>query len=257
MDTTSHDSLRDLLTRVASGELDPADAARLLDDDPGAPTLDRTEAPRAVTAVTIRAGGVKLVVVADPTVDTAVADGSHSVRHEGSTLVIDAPRTDGYQVEAAPRFLSWVPSVWTGGRGERVTVRVNPALPLTIDATACSVESSGTTSDLTLAGTSSSVRVKDHRGTLHGGITMSNVQVVGAITGPSAFTCELGSLNLRLTTGSDVVVNASAELGSVKVPGEKLSAGQDRTSRQVATVGAGSHPLDLSVRMGSVTVVTS
>jgi hypothetical protein len=256
--TPGADPLRDLLTRVASGELDPADAARILDEDPTAPTLDHPEPTRGpVASVQIRAGGVKLVVVADPSVDTAVADGPHSVRHDGTALVIEAPHAEGYRVEPPPRFLGWVPTVWTGGRGERVTVRVNPRLPLTIDATACSVDVSGIHADLTLAGMSSSVKVRDHRGPVHGTVTMGSTTVVGDITGPSSLVCELGSVNLRLTGGSDVVLTASAELGSVKVAGAKPTSLHDGSARHVMTVGAGSNPFDVTVRMGSISVVAS
>ena len=65
--------------------------ARLLDADSvdrSAPTLDATTDLTAfpsgsVTSVIIKAGGVKLTVVADPTVDTLVADGPHALRQDG------------------------------------------------------------------------------------------------------------------------------------------------------------------------------
>ncbi len=254
-------ALRDLLARVAAGDLDPAEAARILDEDPMAPTVDRREIealdPANVTSLTIHAGGVKLVVLADPSVDTAVAVGPHSVRRNGSALVIDAPRSDGYQVEPPPRLLGWIPTTWTGGRGERVTVRVNPDLPLTVDATACSVDLTGLHADLTLSGVGSSVKVRDHRGPLHGTVSMGAVSFVGAITGPSALACELGSLDLRLTAGSDVVLAATAEMGSLKVADRNGTSGGDGSARDTLTVGAGTHPFLLTVRMGSASVVAS
>ncbi|HSN06359.1 MAG TPA: hypothetical protein VLV82_03365 [Candidatus Angelobacter sp.] len=260
--TATSDPLRDLLTRVAAGEVDPTEAARLL-DEAGTPGLDRGTADTvvatgspSVAAVTLLAGGVKLVVVADPTVATAVADGPHSVRHDGSTLVIEAPSGEGYQVQDKPRFLGWVPTVWTGGRGERVTVRVNPDLPLTVRATACSVDVSGVHADLTVTADASSVKVQEHRGALHGTARMSSVSIVGAITGASSYLCEFGSLNLRLTPGSDVVVAAMAEMGSLRV-GDGQVTPEDGGMRSRATTGSGSHPFDLTVRMGSASVVAA
>ncbi|MFN8158549.1 MAG: hypothetical protein U0R68_14120 [Candidatus Nanopelagicales bacterium] len=255
------DPLRDLLTRVAAGDLDPAEAARLLDEDPAAPTVDRdaasglaTSVSGSVAAVLIKAGGVKLTVVADPTVDTLVADGPHSLRHDGSTLVLESPREEGYQTQPPPRFLGWVPGVvWTAGRGEKVHVRVNPDLPLTVDATACGVEIIGTRSSLTLAGSASSVKVRDHVGSLHGSLSMGSLAVVGTVTGPSDLACELGSLDLRLDRGSDVTVTATVEMGSLRAAGEG-KASTDGTTTRTIVAGAGTHPFGVLVRMGSASV---
>jgi hypothetical protein len=179
------------------------------------------------------------------------------VRHDGDTLVIDAPSSDGYQVRPAPRFLGWVPATWTVSGGHKVTVRVNPALPLTIEGTACAVTVTGLRAGLTLGGTSSSVKVRDHRGAIHGGVAMSSVSITGVVTGPSDLACELGSLQLRLEPGSDVAISATAEMGSVKLAGVKSPSFPDGSARQELTVGAGTSPLVLTVRMGSATVVTS
>jgi len=258
---TTSDPLRDLLTRVAAGEVDPAEAARLLDEDPATPTLDRTsDLPASpsgrVTALIIKAGGVKLTVVADPTVDTLVADGPHTLRQDGPTLVLEAPGADGWKTQPAPKYLGWVPNVvWTAGRGEKVHVRVNPALPLTVDATASAVEIVGTRSSLTLGGSASSVKVRDHVGSL----SMGSAAVVGTITGPSDFSCELGSLDLRLDRGSDATVTAFAEMGSLKVAGGDAGSDTsfDGTASRTVVAGAGTHPFGITVRMGSASIVVA
>jgi hypothetical protein len=259
--------LRELLAQVAAGDVGPDEAARLLDEDPTAPTHDRSSdrpAARAggVAAVSIKAGGVKLTVVADPTVDTVVADGPHALRQDGATLVLEAPGADGWKTQAPPKYLGWVPNVvWTAGRGEKVHVRVNPSLPLSVDATASSVEIMGTRSSLTLGGSASSVRVRDHVGSIHGAMSMGSATVLGTITGPSEFTCELGSLDLRLERGSDVTVTAVAEMGSLKVARDRGKpdsfASYDGTSSQNVTVGAGTHPFGITARMGSVSIVVA
>lgn len=248
-------TLRDLLTRVASGDLDPADAARLLDEDPTVPTLDRRdgipfEAP--LSGVAIHAGGVKLTIVADPTVATAIADGPHAVRREGSVLVLDAPSEDGYRTTPPPRFLGWVPTVWTGGRGQKVTVRINPSLPLTVEATACAVEISGLRAPLTLGGSASSVSVRDHVGALHGSLAMGSLDVEATVHGPSDLACELGSLEVRLTPASDVTVTATTDLGEVKLPGATKR--ESASARQTYVVGGGTHPFTIAVRLGSASV---
>lgn len=259
--TTSDPSLRDLLSRVASGDLDPSEAARLLDEDATTPTVDQREVgdlttTSSVTSVQLLAGGVNLIVIADPGVASAVADGSHSVRHDGSRLLIEAPGGDGYQVRDKPKYLGWVPSVWTGGRGERVTVRVNPDLPLGIEATACKVDLSGLHADLTLKVQASSVSVREHRGALHGSAVGSSVGIVGAITEASSLVCEFGSLEVRLTAGSDVTVNAVSEMGSLKL-GDGKATTEDNGLRSRGSTGHGAHVFDLLVRMGSASVVAS
>ena len=49
----------------------------------------------SVAAVFVVAGGVKLVVVADPTVDTPSPTARYALRQDGPTLVIEAPSADG------------------------------------------------------------------------------------------------------------------------------------------------------------------
>ena len=264
MNETSSDSLRDLLSRVAAGDLDPAEAARLLDEDPAAPTVDRTTDLTAspsgsVTAIHLKAGGVKLTVVADPTVDTLVADGPHALRQDGPTLVLEAPGEDGWRTQPPPKFLGWVPNVvWTAGRGEKLHVRVNPAIPLTVDASASAVEIVGTRSSLTLGGSASSVKVRDHVGTVHGTLSMGSLAVVGVFTGPSDLACELGSVDLRLDRGSDVTVTAFAEMGSLRVAGgEGADDSFDGTASRTVVAGAGTHPFALTVRMGSGSIVAA
>jgi hypothetical protein len=258
------DPLRDLLARVAAGEVGPDEAARLLDEDPTAPTHDRSSDLPAfpsggVTAVMIKAGGVKLTVVADPTVDTLVADGPHALRQDGPTLVLEAPGADGWKTQAPPKYLGWVPNVvWTAGRGEKVHVRVNPSLPLSVDATASSVEIMGTRSSLTLGGSASSVKVRDHVGSIHGTMSMGSAEVAGVITGPSDLGCELGSLDLRLGHGSDVTVTAFAEMGSLSVAGGSNGASSyDGTASRTVLAGAGTHPFGVTVRMGSASILVA
>jgi hypothetical protein len=202
--------------------------------------------------VAIHAGGVKLTIVADPTVATAVADGPHALRREGSVLVLDAPSEDGYRTTPPPRFLGWVPTAWTGGRGQKVLVRINPSLPLTVEATACSVDVSGLRAPLTLGGSASSISVRDHVGALHGSLNMGSLDVEATVHDPSDLACELGSIDVRLRPGSDVTVTATTDLGEVKLPG--FARREASSTRQSYVVGAGTHPFTIAVRLGSASV---
>jgi len=248
--------LRDVLTRVAEGDLDPDEAARLLDADAPRPTAPRPATPDVdgVAGILVRATGVKLRVIADPSVDTAVADGPHSLRRDGATFVLEAPGEAAGTGEA-PRFLSWVPAVWTGGRGERVTVRVNPGLPLTVEATACSVEVTGLAADLALAAVSCAVKVREHRGCVSGTASMCSVEVAGEISGPGSFSCELGSLSMRLLPGSDALVTVASEMSSLRVGEARVQGGPGGSAPQTLVAGAGSTPYDIRVLMGSGSIV--
>jgi hypothetical protein len=212
-----------------------------------------------VTAIMIKAGGVKLTVVADPTVHTLVADGPHALRQDGPTLVLEAPGEEGWRTQAPPKYLGWVPNlVWTAGRGEKVHVRVNPSVPLTVDATASSVDVTGTRSTLTLGGSASSVKVRDHVGAVHGSMSMGSAAVVGVISGPSDFTCELGSLDLRLERGSDATVTAFAEMGSLTVAGGADGmTSDDGTMSRTVVAGEGTHAFGVTARMSSATIVVA
>jgi hypothetical protein len=85
---------------------------------------------------------------------------------------------------------------------------------------------------------------------------MSSVSIVGAITGASSYLCEFGSLNLRLTAGSDVVVAAVSEMGSLKIGDVQVTPGEGGM-RSRGTTGSGTHPFDVTVRMGSASVVAA
>ena len=185
---TPSQELHDLLAQVASGELDPAEAARRLDEDPTAPTVDTAPLPSytGITGVVITGVGVRLHVVADPSVATAVADGPHLVRQDDDRLVFDLPgrarREDGFA--ATPRW-QWgkMRIDWPYGSGERVTVRVNPALSLRLELTACDANVRGMRSALEVGCFSSSLGVVDHDGPLTGTITTGSARIDAVLRG--------------------------------------------------------------------------
>jgi hypothetical protein len=253
--------LRHLLIRVAAGDLDPSEAARLLDQDQdlALPTVDRDT--RTALAVIISAHGVRLNLVADPIVATAVAEGPHQVREESGNLVFELPGHPVGSNGEEPgrrwgRFLLDLPYA----SGERVTMRVNPALAVRLDMTACDVHIRGLRAPLTFGCFSGSLHIADHHAPLTGTITTGSAKIEAELTGSSdSLTCDMSSLKLTLLAGSDTTVSASAEMGSLKVIG---SPGADRGSdaagihtTQTAIAGAGSGRLALSVRMGSAKVL--
>lgn len=257
--------LHDVLTRVANGELDPADAARLLDEDPQAPTVDRVSPAThdGVTGIAVGATGVRLTVVADPTVATAVADGPHKVRQDGDRLVFELPGRergpDGFEV--TPRW-QWgrMRLDWPYGSGERVALRVNPALPLSLTLTACDASVRGLRAALDVAAASGALVVSDHHGPLRGTCSASSAKIEAVLSGDDdALSCDMGSLKLSLLPGSDTTLTASAEMGAVKVSGAGVRAGSDDLpglhTTSTASVGAGRGRLTIAIRMGAAKVV--
>lgn len=260
----SNTALHDLLTKVASGELDPAEAARRLDEDPTAPTLDRltVRSHQGVAGIRVEAVGVNLQVIADPTVTTAVADGPHRVHQEDDTLVFDLPgqRRGEDRYEATPSW-QWgrFRLDWPYGSGERVTLRVNPDLAVTLELQACKVTVRGLHAALDLRSMNCSVGILGHHGPLTAAITTGSAQIEAVLTGPSdSVTTDMGSVKLTLLPGSDTLITSHAEMGSLKVAGPSVRNGHDDLSglhsTSTAAAGAGTGRLEVSVRMGSAKV---
>jgi hypothetical protein len=253
--------LHDLLEQVAAGDLDPGEAARLLDEDPDAPTVDRDLAGTGVGAVTVSATGVHLTVYADPSVATAVAEGPHLVRQEGDRLVFELPgrsrHEDGFEVN--PRWM-WgrFRLDWPYGQGERVVLRVNPALPLRLDLQASAAHVRGTRAPVEFGCFSGSLTLVDHVGPLQGTITTGSARIEAVLRGADdKLSCDMGSVRLTLLPGSDTTVSTRAEMGSLKlVGGSPVRRGSEGGLAQTgsAVVGPGHGRLEVAVRMGSAKV---
>src|SRR5437763_14901134 len=96
------DSKREILNQVRAGTMTAEEGAARLDalgDQAGPPATTATATPRlgdvststapAATSVKVLSQFGSAEVVADPTVATAVAEGPHRVRVDGSTMVIE------------------------------------------------------------------------------------------------------------------------------------------------------------------------
>jgi hypothetical protein len=257
---------RDILDRVAKGDVDPREAARLLAEledgpEPAAEPAGAADGPRRGAAGAVRRVRVvselgRVTVVGDPTVATVAATGHHEVREDG----------DAVEVRCAPepaQRLGFVmlPSRGSGRRsqGLDVTIRMNPALAL----------------DLSVA--AGKVAVRDVVGPIHAEVELGSLVIdgfaapidlsaaAGSIVargrldhGDSAVRCELGKVRLELAAGSSVAITARTELGSVTLPGGVKLAGLRALPDEPvasATVGAGSGTLDVRAAAGRIEVV--
>ncbi len=260
------DDLRELLTKVAAGEVDPAEAARLIDgeaiptsswggapaaaEEAGEPAPAATAVEAAVTAVEIRAEGVQLRVIADHGITGAVAEGPHTAELVGGVLRVRVPAADGLGFYFGRIKQGWL-------RPTRVDVRVRPDLPVSVDAIACDVQVSGLTGPLDLRASASSAKVRDQRGAFAAAVTTSKLDVEASlVAGDSTVRAELSSALVRLLPGSDVAVTASGEMSSAQVTGAGATpkSQQGTGERQTGVVGQGAASLAVTGRGSALKV---
>lgn len=260
------EEIRDILNRVASGELSPEEAQALLADAPDAPVAPTSAAdtpvppppaPEPVAKVSIRASAVRLIVIADPTVDTAVADGPHRVSHVGDTLTIHSDLSAGdYQTETPKStFATWLSTV--NRAGSTLSVRVNPALPLEVLNVAGSLELNGIHAPASVGVEAGSARLHGGSGPLALSVASGSADVEWQFHGECSVSTDLGSARVAVLPGSDVAITAEAVLGMATIrlaDGSTVKASKDAVDQPPVIVGAGSGSLAVTSRLGSLVV---
>lgn len=255
------EQLRSLLQRVADGELTPEEAERALRQDPDTakpgPATSGTDQPdqQPVQRLMIRASAVRLVVVGDPTVDTAIAEGPHRVSHDGDRLTVHSDLRVGQYEAEAPRstFASWLGNV--NRAGSPLRVRVNPDLPLEVLNVAGSLELSGVRAATSVGVEAGSAKLHDGAGQLTLSVASGSADVEWQFTGDCSVHTDLGSARLTALPGSDVTITAEATLGlaSIRMPdGSTIKASGE--SHPTARAGAGTGTLAAATRLGSLVV---
>ncbi|MBK6872289.1 MAG: hypothetical protein IPG94_13195 [Kineosporiaceae bacterium] len=291
----------EILRQVAAGELTPEQALPLLDaatpaapasvtsapaSEPKAPaepslpretpqpepdtppvwgTADSIDASltESVTAVRVNASYRPVDIVADPTVAQIAVTGQHTVRREGTTLVVESmdspfhlgeagePGTRGqasFTFADLPRGLAWAKS-WTE---QRLVVRVNPELPVELDAAGASVKISGIEGGAKLRVIAAALKLERVRGPLDLDVLSSSVKGFAAPTGTSKIACESSSVKLLLGAGSDVRITARNRLGKVVLPTAVSKGGLVDPDVTEAVIGAGRGTLTIDAVMSSV-----
>ncbi|MCU0264907.1 MAG: hypothetical protein MUC45_02165 [Actinomycetia bacterium] len=264
--------VRALLTEVAEGRLDPAEAARLLDQAPAAAPAQAESQPapddaaaavpppspdQAVRRVVVRATARSVRLVGDVTVDSATVEGPHAVYREGADLVVGPPEAaaepGSYSYEQRSTLSRWLAesSTW----GTPLTVRVHPTLPVEAEVTAGALRISGLAAPLSVKVTAGSLVVADCVAPVQGVVRAGSARLDMRPVGESSVRVETGSVDLRLQPGSDVRVRTRVQLGEVSVRGA------DGTWRKVSpegteevVVGTGRDTVDLDLVMGSAKV---
>jgi hypothetical protein len=259
------DLQREIVSQVAAGKITPEEGAARLESlgEVESRGVAESPAPRAPVA----AGGpdtrrIKVVsqvgsteIVGDPSVAYVVADGPHTARQEGDTMVISHAPFD--EIDN-----------FTFGRGERrivvngsdfhrrrLTVRMNPKLALIANVQAGSVRIEGVHGPIEGEVQAGNCQVAGFRGPLNFVIQMGNLSASGRLdSGESRVRCEMGSVKIHLEQGSSVRVTARTTLGKVTCEGQatdRVSVGQ--TGKDV-TFGSGAGSLDIDCTAGNVRV---
>ncbi len=270
----TNDRLDDVLRRVATGQLSPEDAARLLDaeehgagqagaedellrEPPGGSGPGRDDEGAAPRQIRLAVAYRTVTVVADAAVSQAHATGPHTVRRDGDVLVIESDNPpwqsgeDGrFIFSALPRSIGW----GRGWRDEALTVRVNPNLPLDVDAAGCSLRVLGLEAGAHLHLIACSLKADRIRGPLSIDAMTSSIKGSLGPTGDSRLNCEQSSAKVSLLAGTSVRIHGSNRMSKVVLPGHMTRAGGPLAETIEATVGDGRDQLTVDALMSSVLI---
>jgi hypothetical protein len=241
------DPRKEILNRVARGEISPEEGATLLDDlAAGRVTTAAPPPGPAASRIRVRRALGSIIIEGDDSVREAVASGRHSARREGDTLIIEGDDESG---EFA--FL------WAGRRQIRLGrpqhaqplhVKVNPELPLEVEAQAGTLRLEGVRAPIKASVQAGSARLSGFEGPLDLEVQAGSVRGEGRLTkGASRLRCEAGAIRIDLKSDSSVRISGKSALGSVQVDGGTYENGS-------WVIGAGEGTLDLEATMGSVRV---
>jgi hypothetical protein len=239
------DPRKDILNRVARGEISPEEGATLLDDIVAGRSTTATAPPGpAASRIRVRRALGSIIIEGDASVREAVAMGRHGARREGDTLVIEGDDESG---EFA--------FVWAGRRQIRfgrpqhaqpLRVKVNPELPLEVEAQAGTLRLEGVRGPIKASVQAGSARLEGFEGPIDLELQAGSVRGTGRLTtGSSRIRCEAGTIRIELKRDSSVRINGKSALGSVQVDGASYENGS-------WVIGGGEATLDVEATMGSV-----
>ena len=282
----SNPALDDVLHRVAAGELSPDEALTLLDaptghpghPGPPAPATDarpaaetaEAEAPVWGTPSPSRPGRSRLVrvnasyrsvdVLGDPSVAEVAVSGSHAVRSDDGVLIVEShenPLASAFGGAAPgarftfadlPRGLAWA-RAW---KDQHLVIRVNPELPVEIDAAGANLRVSGMEAGVKVRLIASALKLERARGPLDLDAFTSSVKGVATPSGVSRISAESSSIKLHLGPGTDTRITARNRMGKVVLPHAVSRAGLVDPDVAQARVGAGRGELAVESVMSSV-----
>src|SRR5579864_1237992 len=182
---------REILSQVATGTITAEEAAARLEaleaDSPPAAAAQipsPAPAPSGARQVKVISQFGSAEVVGDPSVAFVIADGPHRARQDGDTMVIEHAPFDEDQTFAFSHGdsrrvvingLDW--------QRRRLTVRMNPDLPLTLSVQAGNVSVDGVHGPITGEVQAGNCKVADFRQPLNLVVQAGNVNAGGRLDG--------------------------------------------------------------------------
>jgi hypothetical protein len=242
-----NDPRREILNQVASGTITAEEgAARLeaLETEPAAEAATPTPAlppGTGIRQVTVNSRFGNTEIVGDPSVATAVADGSHRARQEGDSMVFDQSLLSGETTFEFNRSRISIPGF---NSRDKLIVRMNPALALRMRVQAGNVAIRGVKGPITSDVQAGNCTVDGFAGPVNLTVSAGNLEASGRLDGgSSAIRCQMGEVKVKLDKTSNVRITAHTTMGKVDIEG---------TRDQVVGTGAGT--LEISCTMGDVKV---
>jgi hypothetical protein len=195
---------------------------------------------RKIRVVRVDANFRPVEIVGDAGVQEAVADGSHRIRWEGDTLVIDgaAGMDDDFDDDdrdefhefgewfrtRGPRMYRGARSAYINGVGEYrprpLRVRMNPDIELDARVEAGPVKILGVHGPIKARVAAGPLKIDDFESPIDVRVAAGKVDASGRIDhGDSTIDCDAGKVTLHLKSGSHARVSASATLGKVDFGG--------------------------------------
>ncbi len=249
------DLQREIVSQVAAGTISAEEGAtrlEALESEPAPPPASRPAPSPAAGAgikqvrVNARLGNTE--IIGDPSVSYAVADGPHKARQEGDTMVIEqSPFDDEASFEfSRPQGRIRIPRVDIGGK---LTVRMNPALPLAVKTQAGNLRISGVKGAVAAEVQAGNCDITEFRGPMNLKVTAGNVTASGRLdSGASAIRCQMGEVRVALDKSSSVRIRARTTMGEISF--ENVEA----AGKSELTVGSGAGTLDCDCTMGTIRI---
>jgi hypothetical protein len=260
------DMQREILNQVASGKISAEEGAARLESldavEIPRPDLPVASAPAAVATTGAATRKVRVAsvfgtaeIVGDPTVAYAVAEGPHSVRQDGDTMVIEQGplgENDHFSFSRSDRR-SVIDSVDFGRR--KIRVRMNPDLALAVQVNAGSLRIEGVHGSITGEVLGGQCKISDFASPLDLSVQAGNLSASGRLDrGASKVRCDMGNVTINLEKGSSVKVTAHSTMGKVSVDNGAAEPTMLGQSGREVTVGAGTGSLAIDCTMGNVRV---
>jgi hypothetical protein len=249
------DLQREILSQVAGGRLSAEEgAARLeaLETEPTVPSPSRpvpaSDPGAGVKQVRVVARLGNTEIIGDPSVSYAVAEGPHKARQEGDTMIIEqSPLDDEASFEFShPQGRFRIPRVDIGGK---LTVRMNPALPVTAKTQAGNLRISGVKGDVAAEVQAGNCDIAGFRGPMNLKVTAGNVTARGRLdSGASTIRCQMGEVRVVLDKTSSVRIRARTTMGEISFENVEPA------GKSELTIGSGTGTLDCDCTMGTIRI---